>query len=346
MSHIYDYLIQLLGDPKATHLTQKGLQYNWNCPFCGDHKYRFFANTDRKVVWCHNCEYTGSIITFISDINHIDWRDALQVFRGYEGYSTKLPDSLEEEIYTRFITLGEPPQEKYVFPLPEEYISMMGAKGLTGHKAYLYLKGRGLNADDMCKYDIGYCDKGKYANRIIMPDYENGKLIYWQARSFLPTPTSYAAKKSYRKVLNPSLTEEQVKRGEIAVEKSEVISNIDLIKEHGIAVICEGKFDAFSLGEMGACIHGKHMSDAQFLKLAVNKHRIDRIIIMLDSDAMKNSIVCASRLDKHFPDRVSMCHLPEGQDPSSLGKEKCLEAVINSYLYTPLTHIRSRIFLS
>jgi len=346
MSKIYDYLIQLLGEPKARHTTQKGLQYNWNCPFCGDSKARFFANTDRKVTYCHNCEYSGSIITFISDINHIGWRDALEVFRGYEGYQTKLPDSLEEEIYSRFITTGESLQKKYVFPLPEEYISMMEARGKEGHKAYVYLKGRGLNADDMDRYSIGYCAEGKYANRIIMPDFEEGKLIYWQARSFLPEPKSYVSKKTYRKVLNPSLTKEQVNRGEIAVEKSEVISNIDLIKEHGIAVICEGRMDGYSLGDMGACIHGKHMSDTQFLKLATNQDKIDRVIIMLDSDAMRSAIMCASRLDKHFPGRVSMCHLPEGQDPNSMGKEKCLEAVTTAYQYSPLTHIKSRIFLS
>jgi len=47
------------------------------------------------------------------------------------------------------------------------------------------------------KYSIGYCESGKYKNRIILPSYnENGELNYFTARDFYDY--------SNKKYLNPT----------------------------------------------------------------------------------------------------------------------------------------------
>lgn len=337
-----DYLDGALGEG-TYHSTSKGDQYSYQCPMCDDHKERFFVNIDREVVHCHNCDYSASLITFLSDYNHITWRDALTLFRQHRGYERELPESLEQEIYQKLVANKiEVVQQKFIYPLPEEFILIEEGKGKAGNQAWKYLKSRGITMDDCSRYYIGYCAEGDYANRIIMPDFENGELIYWQARTWLPAPKNVHAKKFFRKSLNPSLTKEQVEEGVIAVDKSEVISNMDFILDNGIAVVCEGKMDAYSLKDYGACTHGKVMSDAQFMKLVSNKDKIDTVYVMYDGDAVKYTLSTAERLSKYFED-VYVCILPDGEDPNSLGTKKCIEYLSNAIKYSPMIGIKLRL---
>lgn len=340
---IIDYLLQVLDGDQRVHHTQKGIQYSFNCPICQDHRSRFFVNLDRQVVYCHNCQYGNSIITFLSDFNHIEWRDALSVYREYQGEDYQLPESLEDEVFQRlFHNVQSREPNKVVHPLPDEFIPVEEARGEAGRKAVKYLKSRGITLEMCERYYIGYCSEGHYADRIIMPDFENNELIYWQARTWTPTPTNPLIKKLFRKVLNPSLTEEQIQAGLKAVDKSEVISNIDFILDDGMAVLCEGKMDAYSIGDNGACMHGKHMSDTQFMKLVTNKDKIDVIFVMLDGDALPNAIKTADRLYKHF-DNIYVCKLPQDADPNSLGRRKCLEIIKDAMPYNSMFAIKARL---
>ena len=69
--------------------------------------------------------------------------------------------------------------------LPENFKPIIGNKGFTAKQAYRYLRKRNLSNDDILKYNIGYCDYGKYRNMIIIPSYNSeGQLNYFISRSF------------------------------------------------------------------------------------------------------------------------------------------------------------------
>jgi DNA primase len=338
---IVDYLEDLLGEGTA-HKTSRGMQYSYKCPICNDWKERLFIHPDRGKYKCHNCDSGGTIITLVSEINHIPWKEALNIYREYEGYEIELPESIESEVLARLIEKPIIEIPKYVYPLPEEFILIEDAKGEVGRRAVKYLRSRGVTLDTCIQQYIGYCAKGKYANRIIMPDFENGELVYWQARTWEPKPKIKLLAKHYRKVLNPSLDEEQIDMGMVAVDKSEIVSNIDNILQNGVAVICEGRFDSYTIGDNGACIHGKHLSDEQFLKLVKNKDKIDAVFVMLDGDAFKSSIITAKRLAGHFDD-VLVCKLDKDKDPNQIGKKGVLEALNSAVPYTPMFEVKARL---
>ncbi len=340
---LMDFLTASLGEGTPHH-TSKGLQYSYVCPFCSDHKERLFVNVDRQVFICHNCETSGSAITLISMLEGISWKEALEQYRTVEGYDKPLPASLEQEVYSRLLAQGaeELTGNKYVYPLPEEFILLEDAKGPKGRQAQKYMISRGVTPKMWEKYYIGYCAEGVYADRVIMPDFEDNELIYWQARSFLPAPKLPILKKMFRKALNPHLTKEQVAEGIKAVDKSEVISNIDFILQEGMAVLCEGKMDAYTIGDFGGCLHGKVMSDAQFIKLVSNRKKIGTVAVMLDGDAVKNALVVADRLYKHF-EEVLMCILPKDADPNSLGREGVLKYLQEAEHYSPSFAIKCRL---
>lgn len=341
MSGIVDYLNAILGEG-TSHNTSRGMQYSYCCPICNDYKQRFFFHPTKKVVKCHNCDYANSVITFMADYFSISWNDALRIYREYDGYEIVLPDSIQDEIYQRLLTMPEIITQKYIYPLPEEFTLVEEAKGKTGREVIDYLRGRGITLDMCQRYYIGYCGEGTYADRIIMTDFENAELIYWQARTILPTPKTKAMKKLFRKVLNPSLTDEQKEDGIIAIDKSDVVSNIDFILENRVAVICEGRMDSYTVGDSGACIHGKSMSDAQFMKLVTNKGKIDVVYILLDGDALKNALVIADRLYKHFDD-ILVCKLDERDDPNSIGKRGVLSAITDAIPYSPMFSVKAKL---
>lgn len=339
--NILSYIDNALGEG-THHNTSRGYQHSYHCPFCNDYKERLFINPDRQVYFCHNCGAKGTLVAFISNYEHIPWDDALKIYRGYEGYERQLPDSIEEEIYTKLNNIPTLKENKIAYPLPKEFIPIQEARGKTGDIAINYIRGRGISIQTAEKHGIGYCASGAYANRLILPDYEDEELIFWQARTWLPKPEKGIQRKMYRKVMNPTLTAEQKEQGVRAIDKSDVLSNIDNIIKSGVAVICEGKFDALTIGDIGGCIHGKYMSDTQFMKLVTNKNRIQTVAVMLDADALDNAIALSKRLYKYFDD-VLVCQLPEGKDPNDIGRKGVLEVLDNAVSYTPMFEIKARL---
>ncbi|MNI47466.1 hypothetical protein D3C73_1019880 [compost metagenome] len=267
----------------------------------------------------------------------------MDVFRDYENYESPLPDDIQDEIYAKLMQLSpaEIKDKKYIHPLPEEFILLEDARGKVGQEAVRYIKSRGLSLKVAEANYIGYCAEGEYAKRIIMPDFEDGELIYWQARTWEPAPKKKIMKKFYRKVLNPSLTPEQIAQGLSPLDKSEVLGNIDFIKELGAAVICEGRMDSYTIGQSGAHLHGKHLSDTQFMKIVTNKDRIGAVYIMLDGDAFKNAVVTAGRLYKYL-DEVWVCRMDEDKDPNSLGRKGVLDCINNAVKYNEMFPVRAK----
>ena len=340
---IKDYLDDLLGEG-TSHSTSKGLQVSYKCPMCQDYKERMFVNIDKQVFKCHHCEEAGSTVYLVSRAQNISWGRALEVFRAYEGYERPLPEDVENEIITRLTSrkFEDIVMQKYVHPLPEEFIPIQEATGKKGLKAINYILNRGISIEQAIKQNVGYCAEGKYRNRLIMPDYEDGKLVYWQSRTWLRQPTDPVKKRMYRKVLNPSLTKEQIDEGILAVDKSEVVGNIDSVTENGIAILVEGKFDQYTLGDIGACLHGKHMSDSQYIKLIQRKDSIETIVVCLDGDAFKQGIVTADRLNKHYSE-VLICRLPEDADPNALGAKRMSEIISDAEVYNNRYKIKAKL---
>ena len=96
--------------------------------------------------------------------------------------------------------------------LPTEFKTLTKQhEGLLYYKeAVDYLKGRGIDDNLIKKFNIGFCNEGKYAGRVIIPSYgEFGELNFFVGRTFL--------KYSKPKILNES------------VQKNELIFNEKLL---------------------------------------------------------------------------------------------------------------------
>jgi DNA primase len=237
-----------LGSGKRT---ARGNQAH-KCPFCNHHKPKLEINyTENKQgnnPWhCWACDKRGkSIRTLFNQVK-------------------ASPDKFEE--LNKLIKTGSEVKDYVVeksISLPKEYKSLISNNDLIARHALSYLKSRNIHEDDILKYNIGYCESGRYAKMIIIPSYDaEGKLNYFTGRSFEKNP--------YVKYRNPEVSRDII--------PFELFVNFNLP-----LVLCEGPFDAIAIKRNAIPLLGKNIQDSLMKKIV--KSTVEKIYIALDTDAM------------------------------------------------------------
>lgn len=255
---VINILEEFLGDSHL-HNEAKG-QISFDCPVCsheikgldrGDGKGNLEVNYKLNVYKCWSCSDThnthGTIYSLIKKYGNQKLLKKYLLFK---------PDG-----YTQ-----QNKQYKNI-KLPKEFIPLKNihnAFKLTVHykQAISYLKKRNITEEQISKYNIGYCYQGDYANRIIIPSYdEDEEVNYFIARSFIPN--------TRLKYKNPDYPKELV------------IFNENLIDWSKPVYLVEGVFDSIFV-DNSIPLLGKFISDNLFQKLYLNA---TSIIILLDGDA-------------------------------------------------------------
>lgn len=224
----------------------------------------------------------------------------------------KVSPSLYKELYG---IIGEhfkpnydrPKKEQDLLKLPDEFLSMAVPTGsLFWKHAFQYLRKRNITRDDILRYNIGYCEEGKYRNRIVVPSYDkDGNLNFFAARDFLNC--------SYLKYLLPEWSKDII-GFELYVNWNEPIT------------LVEGVFDAISIRRNAIPLFGKLLSPS--LKEAIFEYDVYKVNVCLDDDAMKNALEISDYLSKQGID-VNLIKLG-GHDPSSLGFQKTMVEINSS----------------
>jgi len=181
--------------------------------------------------------------------------------------------------------------------LPEEFKSLMDRPlSIEGKHALNYLlKDRNLTLYDVEKYNLGYCEEGKYSNRIIIPSYDNnGKLNYFISRTYL--------KGGQKKYDSPDFSRDII--------FFELFINWDLP-----IILCEGVFDAISLKRNVIPLLGNNITHNLMKKLIESK--VEKIYLALDNDVLKKSLEHCELLMNEGK-KVYLVDLPK-KDPSDIG---------------------------
>ena len=268
---VIEILIDILGDYKY-HNEYSG-QIAFSCPVCSydikgldelDGKGNLEVNYIQGVYKCWSCSETHD--------THGRLRWLVKKYgspRQFKKFDLLMPDDpgeIEKKIY------------KQVY-LPKEFISFTTASaGLKMtpifKRAYNYIKQRNVTDEMIVKYNIGFCYEGKYANRIIIPSYDSeGDVNFFVARSYETKP--------FRKYDNPE------------AEKQLIIFNESLIDWDKPISLVEGPFDSIFVDNSIPML-GKVLSDHLFKMLY---ERAVKIIIILDGDAWKNSLILYEKLN-------------------------------------------------
>lgn len=251
---------------------------NIRCPLCGanDPSEHMGINLETGYWACwrdpnHRGKSPLKLVTTILGCTYQEARDELGITLRDPSELEKVLKSLQNEPELPF---EEPKAKELKFPKEFKGISKKPPRA----QYFNYLTMRGFNPEDikdLCKlYELKCCDEGYWRKRIIVPVYEEGKLVTWVGRSI--------SKLEETRYLNLSTKPDKYNPNEVAVKSvKSTILNYDLLIKNPLEklYICEGPFDALKVDYYGrqcgiraTCLYGINMSEEQHeLILEVSK---------------------------------------------------------------------------
>jgi len=282
-------LESVLGKGK---ITNKG-NIAHHCPFCQSGKKKMevqtVTNDKGENPWhCWVCNRSGKKLSTLFkslNVSREKLTDLYRILNIQPKYSSNQIDSLY--------------QSTTVIELPKEFIPLYKHSENTEYKnAIHYLRSkRNISLAEIVKYNIGYCDNGEYAKKIIIPSYDsNGKLNFFVGRAYYDVDFKHK---------NP--------------EASKNCVGFELFINWSLPlVLVEGAFDAIAVRRNAIPLFGKTISEDLRKKIIENK--VSKLYICLDKDAQKQALEHAEYFMNNGVE-VYFVDLHE-KDPAEIGFEK------------------------
>jgi DNA primase len=209
----------------------------------------------------------------------------------FSGYSyLKLPERSTEDPAT--------------VKLPSGYVPV-NRDSVAQRRAWMYLDERGVT-DELAKaFEVGFCLRGEYAFRLILPIRFHGEVVGFTARTVVD------AKPKFR--FPPGFP------------ASEYLYNYDNAAASKLVIIVEGAFDSWRMPLSAVGLFSKNMSQKQ-KELIASTWR--HAVVMLDRDAGREAVDVAAQLRPHLETvRVALLH---DKDPWEAAPMELARAIKNS----------------
>ncbi len=281
------------------------------CLFCGRPQ-KMYVNIAKLRFHCFaaSCNASGRLIALVMAIEDCDAIEASRVIKGMaKGTLPSKPlNHLEREFGKLIAGEGGPTEsgarvEALKVPLPPDYEPCYDG---SEWKVPVYLKERGVQNEDLQKWQVGFARRGRYAGRVIVPIRCDGM-------------TSFVARDSTGEALQKYLNPGTAMMGHM-------LFGYDACPKGRLLVAVEGVFDAIKLWSIGipAVAYFGSMPRPQQTRLMerLNPHTI---VLMPDPDAVEAVCDYASSNCSKF-DSMALALLREG-DPASSTREQLMEAL-------------------
>lgn len=285
-------------------LKKAGRNFKGLCPFHGEKTPSFMVNPELGIYKCFGCGEGGDAYSFLQKIEGMDFSEAL----------SNLAKRVGVELVSYKPSQGEQVKEKLlsINALTAEVYHYMLTKHKAGKAALEYIKERGIGADTVEKFKIGFApnswdfllkflvEKKKYGlelvrktglvvegksydrfrNRIVFPlDNPRGQVVGFAGR-VLPEQESRRAGEQAKYVNTPE-TE--------VYHKGELLYGFDItraeIKSAGTCVVVEGEIDMMASWQAGiknvVAIKGSALTEKQVELLS---RVCDTLVLGLDAD--------------------------------------------------------------
>lgn len=303
---VQDFDIEKFLIDEDVPMKKSGDERIMDCPDCSEdgHSDKLWFNVKKKKGWCYVCEQPWSTIKIIghhlklSPRNPVQFKKLCDYLLNATGvtHTSTLRKSLKASRDALAVEETEVEAPRYVLPpavdLPAEFVTYPAP-------APKYLAKRGVTEDHIREYHLGWCLKGYYKNRLIIPVIMKKRVVSYIAR-YMGTPPEGVKKYLYPKG-NPT---------------GKTLFNYDSARRFKTVILTEGYLDAIAVGPDAMGLGGKSLSDQQALLLA--ELNLDEVIVMLDGDeaGRTGARKVAQKLASFVAVRIA--ELPEGKDPDEL----------------------------
>lgn len=277
--------------------------YTCHCPLHSDRNCSFSIHRSQGIWICFAGCGKGNLISLISRLQKISYEDASEIFYSKFGYEKIINSAIKEKIIKNS---SAKIHIESLISLPKEFISFRDTI-FSKHPLYFsYIQSR-ISKQTIEKFNIGFCDRGKYYKRIIIPITYNHSNVGFIAR---------AIDSKMKRYLNPT-----------GFKASKYLFNIDSIKDSSEDLyICESVFDALTLDSWGydvVATFGAKISLAQIDALSKFANRPIKFVFHNDKAGIYGMYSQISTLRTVFP-KLFWIKLPHDMDVNSITQQEFL----------------------
>lgn len=266
------------------------------CPHCGKED-KYGINLGLNRTNCFRCGEHPSPVSLVMALEKLDTYSDFKVF--IDKMEVTSMDFIEEDIELASKTIMDMPEGFNLFGSQDD--------STIARIAQAYIKKRGFEIKRVRSMGWGYCSSGDLFGYLIIPYYEQGKLVYYNARRIIGSGPRYK---------NPD-TEHS------GVGKSFLIYNREALFLYDKVYLCEGAINATTLSEKAISSGGKAVSRYQIN--LITRSPAQRVVIVLDPDAKLKAIETAIHLCE--TKKVKVVFLPDGKDINDIGKKEAMQYI-------------------
>ncbi|HUQ63044.1 MAG TPA: DNA primase [Acidimicrobiales bacterium] len=338
-------IIQIAGEHIA--LRKVGRRYVGLCPFHAEKSPSFSVNAEEGLYFCFGCGAKGDVITFVREVQHLEFAEAVETLAGRAGIQVRYDDaavSRERQRHDRLVEAMRAAVDWY----HERLLS-----GPDAAAARAYLRSRGYDGEIVRTYGLGWApddwdalcrhlklpvdvlkDTGlgflnrrerqqdSFRGRLMFPIFDvRGDPVAFGGRS-LPGGPPPKYKNSPE---TPIYSKRRVLYG-LNWAKAGIVKSEEV-------VVCEGYTDVMGLGAAGipraVATCGTALADEHFRTL---KNFARRVVLAYDADAAGQA--AAARFyewERLYEVDIAVADLPQGTDPGELARRdpEALKAAIS-----------------
>ena len=321
-----------------TEIKRSGRQWMARCPLHGERTPSLSVSPEKGVYYCFGCQRSGDVITFVQEIEGLDFAGAVEMLAGRAGIRLHYTSKDESAVRSRRRLLLESVAKA------SDFYHQRLLDGSDAGPARHYLRSRGYDGGLVRRWRIGWAPDGwdHLARHLHLPDddlrdcglgYVNRRgrqQDFFRGRIIFPISDERGDVVGFGgrvmpdadgpKYLNTSADAK-------TYDKSRVLYGLHehrrQIVQAGQAVVCEGYTDVIGCAQAGidravaTCGTALTSEHVQLLK----RFSADRLVLAFDADAA--GAAAAGRVyawERQFELEVLVADLPDGRDPGDLGR--------------------------
>jgi len=342
-------LVQIAGEHTA--LRRVGRRWAGLCPFHAEKTASFSVNAEEGLYYCFGCGAKGDVITFVREVEHLDFADAVERLASRAGIEIRhdvVAASQDHKKRARLVDVMVRAVEWY-------HQRMMAAPDAASARAYV--RSRGYDADVVRAYRLGWAPdewdalaRSKIASADLLNEaglcFVNSRgrrQDSFRARLMFPIFDAKGDPVAFGGRIMPGGRPPKYKNsGATALyAKSSLLYGLNWAKssivEKSEAVLCEGYTDVIGLVGAGVphavATCGTAVTDDHLRTLA--NYSVRRVVLAYDADAAGQAV--AERFyewERSYGIDIAVAALPAGTDPGDLAQRdpEALKAAVQGAL--------------
>lgn len=342
----------------SAHTQLRGGGQHWSglCPFHGEKTPSFSVNQIKGVYYCFGCQAKGDVISFVREIEHLDFQTAVESLAAKFGIALRYTDRNEGERSQARTKLRE------ALTAAVDWYHQRLLTSPDAGAARRYLRDRGLDGETVRRYQIGWApdDWDQLSRSLSLPaktlidaglarqGRRGGANDFFRARVLFPIFDAGGQPLGFGGRILPGASPRRDGRPQAKYQntpettlyrKSKVLYGLNWAKDEAVRsneiIICEGYTDVIGFAEVGlnraVATCGTALTDDHVNTL---KRFAPRLVLAFDPDNAGQA--AADRVyewEKKHEIEVAVADLPLGADPADLSRndpERLLSAVTNA----------------